>query len=89
MPEDGKVANKAVTAAETVIIDSANSTAREIAKIRRHSHNRALLAEAKKLAWAADRLLHTADQVLAETRQGGKETAELLDRLEARLASHG
>ena len=59
------------------------------AKVRRDSLDRVVPGRGKTFAWAADRLLRTADQVLAETRRGRKETAELLDRLEARLASHG
>jgi hypothetical protein len=73
----------------------ARATAREIARAKKtaraktQAHDHAVLTNAKIFARAADRLLRTADQVLAETRQGRKETAELLERLEARLASHG
>lgn len=71
------------------IIESANPSARKIARVRRHSQDRAMLAEAGTFAGVVDRLLRTADQALAETREGRKETVALLDRLEARLASHG
>jgi len=98
MREDGKMAGKAAAAAEIVETreDAAASalldviaTSREIARARGYSQDRMMLGEAKMFAWAAGRLLRTADQVLAETRQGRKETADLLERLEARLASHG
>ena len=86
------MANKAVTAAETAEnreVAAAVSFLDRIGKAQRHSQDRALLLVAKTFARTAGRLLRTADQVLEETRQGRKETAELLDRLEARLASHG
>ncbi len=38
---------------------------------------------------AADRLLAVADEALAEAREGRTQTRAILDRLEARLASHG
>jgi hypothetical protein len=38
---------------------------------------------------AATRLLATADQTLAEVRQGREQTRVLLDRIEAHLASYG
>ena len=118
MPEGGKMASKAGTAAEPAenpedaaeapLLDPIALAIKEMLCRNKEHRNvtydeinaavdrvssevldRALLAEAKTFASAADLLLRTADQVLAQTRQGRKETAELLDRLEARLASHG
>lgn len=83
------MADKAATVGETTIVDGANRMAREVAKAQKQSDDRAVLAEARSFARAADLLLRTADRVLAETRQGRKETAAVLDRLEARLAPHG
>jgi hypothetical protein len=82
------MADKADIVAETVV-ERANRTGREAPKTQKHSYDRAVLAEARSFAQAADSLLRTADRVVAETRQGRKETAALLDRLEARLVSHG
>jgi hypothetical protein len=44
---------------------------------------------AAKFRRASDQLLAVADQTLAEIREGKEQTRALLDRLEARLASHG